>query len=193
MSFPHPFSDLTSKIHTRFQTWPLVRNYVITGTPLQRRSISLAWRLDLEMRRQLILHETGITRQRFFTSYFIDVEYSLGYLLFICFWIDLLRVLSTTRTTCADARHSPSLPLCVINTKKKRLADYESQKKNANKKISSNAFRIRIFLFFSYSFGIEVTNTSIRPRSSLENDTLLQKWVKCIPVFRPKRPKNHTL
>ena len=30
VSFPHSFSDLTSKIHTRFQTWPLVRNYVIT-------------------------------------------------------------------------------------------------------------------------------------------------------------------
>ena len=27
--FPHPFSDLASKIHTRFQTWPLGRNYVI--------------------------------------------------------------------------------------------------------------------------------------------------------------------
>ena len=24
--FPHPFSDLASKTHTRFQTWPL-RNY----------------------------------------------------------------------------------------------------------------------------------------------------------------------
>jgi len=22
MPFPHPFSDLASKIHTRFQTWP---------------------------------------------------------------------------------------------------------------------------------------------------------------------------
>ena len=28
-NFPHPFSDQTSKIHTRFQTWPLARNYVI--------------------------------------------------------------------------------------------------------------------------------------------------------------------
>ena len=28
-NFPHPFSDQTSKIHTRFQTWPLSRNYVI--------------------------------------------------------------------------------------------------------------------------------------------------------------------
>ena len=27
--FPHPFSDQTSRIHTRFQTWPLGRNYVI--------------------------------------------------------------------------------------------------------------------------------------------------------------------
>ena len=27
--FPHPFSDQTSKIHTRLQTWPLGRNYVI--------------------------------------------------------------------------------------------------------------------------------------------------------------------
>ena len=27
--FPHPFSDQTSKIHTRFQTWPLGGNYVI--------------------------------------------------------------------------------------------------------------------------------------------------------------------
>ena len=27
--FPHPFSDQTSKINTRFQTWPLARNYVI--------------------------------------------------------------------------------------------------------------------------------------------------------------------
>ena len=28
-NFPHPFSDQTSKIHTGFQIWPLVRNYVI--------------------------------------------------------------------------------------------------------------------------------------------------------------------
>ena len=28
-NFPHPFSEQTFKIHTRFQTWPLGRNYVI--------------------------------------------------------------------------------------------------------------------------------------------------------------------
>ena len=37
--------------------------------------------------------------------------------------------------------------------------------------ISSNAFRIRIFLFLSYSFGIETINTFIRSRSSLEKHT----------------------
>ena len=28
-NFAHPFSDQTSKIHTRFQTWPLGRNFVL--------------------------------------------------------------------------------------------------------------------------------------------------------------------
>ena len=42
-------------------------------------------------------------------------------------------------------------------------------------KISSNAFRTRIFLHFrSYSSGIETTNTFIRLRSSLENHTRFQ-------------------
>ena len=36
-------------------------------------------------------------------------------------------------------------------------------------KISSNAFRIRIFLFPSYSLEIETINTFIRSRSSVEN------------------------
>ena len=38
-------------------------------------------------------------------------------------------------------------------------------------KNSSNPFRIRIFLFLSYSFGIETINTFIQSRSSLENHT----------------------
>ena len=33
-------------------------------------SVSLAWRLDGEMSRRLILHETGFTHYRFFTPYF---------------------------------------------------------------------------------------------------------------------------
>ena len=41
------------------------------------------------------------------------------------------------------------------------------RKQNKN----SNAFQIRIFLFHSYSFGIETINTFIRSRSSLENHT----------------------
>ena len=38
----------------------------------------------------------------------------------------------------------------------------------------SNAFRIRIFHFLSYSFGIETINTFIHSRSSLENHTRFQ-------------------
>ena len=41
----------------------------------------------------------------------------------------------------------------------------------ANKDNSSNPFRIRIFLFLSYSSGIETINTFIRSRSSLKNYT----------------------
>ena len=40
-----------------------------------------------------------------------------------------------------------------------------------NKKNSSSPFRIRMFLFLSYSFGIETINTFINCRSSLENHT----------------------
>ena len=61
-------------------------------------------------------------------------------------------------------------------------------------KNSPNAFRIRTFLFRSYSFGTETINTSIHvcSRSSLEK-------LYPIPdqngqsVFRPKRPKTRTL
>ena len=34
----------------------------LTGWRLQRRPVSLAWRLDREMRRRLILHKTGFAR-----------------------------------------------------------------------------------------------------------------------------------
>ena len=43
-----------------------------TGAP-----VSLAWRLDGELRRRLIVHETGFTLKVFF-SYFIDFDYSPG-------------------------------------------------------------------------------------------------------------------
>ena len=41
-------------------------------------------------------------------------------------------------------------------------------------KNSSNPFRIPIFLFLSYSYGIETINTLIHSRSSLENHTSFQ-------------------
>ena len=59
----------------------------------------------------------------------------------------------------------------------------------AQTKNFSNPFRIRIFLFLSYSFGIETINTVIHSGSSLENHTRLQTKNG---HFRPKRRKNPT-
>ena len=58
----------------------------------------------------------------------------------------------------------------------------------------SHPFRIRIFLFVSYSFGTETVNTfihSVVPATQITPDSR-PKWAKCIPVFRPKRRKNPT-
>ena len=51
-------------------------------------------------------------------------------------------------------------------------------------KKSSNPFRIRIFLFLSYSFGIKTINTFIFSRSSPENHTRFQtKMSKSVYPF----------
>ena len=58
---------------------------------------------------------------------------------------------------------------------------------------SSNSFRIRIFLFLSYSFGMEAIKFSyipVVPSKTIPDSRL--KWAKCIAVFRPKRRKNPT-
>ena len=58
-------------------------------------------------------------------------------------------------------------------------------------KNSSSPFQIRIFLFLSYSFGIETINTfihSVVPSKTTPDSR--PKWAKCIPVFRPERRKN---
>ena len=64
-------------------------------------------------------------------------------------------------------------------------------------KISSNAFRVCLSLFLSYSFGFETINTGrfIRSHSSLKNHTRFQNKNEqsVYPVVRPTRPKNHTL
>ena len=44
-------------------------------------------------------------------------------------------------------------------------------------KIYSNAFRIRIFLFRSFSFRIDTINTLIRSRCSLENHTRFHRKI----------------
>ena len=36
-TYPHPFSGQISKIHTRFQTWPLERNYDISTYIIERK------------------------------------------------------------------------------------------------------------------------------------------------------------
>ena len=90
--FPHLFSDQTAKIHTRFQTWPLGRNYS-----------------------------------------------------------SLLRL-------------------------------------ERKQKSSSNVFWIRIFLFRSYSFGIEKITPFVNSCSSLENHTRNQtKMVKVYTRFQTKK------
>ena len=48
----------------------------------------------------------------------------------------------------------------------------------------SNPFRIRIFLFLAYSFGIETINTfihSVVPSKTIPYSR--PKWTKCIPAF----------
>ena len=59
------------------------------------------------------------------------------------------------------------------------------------KQNSSNAFRIRKFLFRSYSFGIETITTFIRSLSSLENHTRFQ--TKMGDAYTFFQIKNHTL
>ena len=52
---------------------------------------------------------------------------------------------------------------------------------------SSNPVRIRIFLFLSYSFGIEALITSIHSRTSLDTHTRFQtKMSKVYPRFQTK-------
>ena len=51
----------------------------------------------------------------------------------------------------------------------------------------SNPFRIRVFLFLSYSFGMETIDTFIHSRSSLENHTRFQtKMSKVYTRFHTK-------
>ena len=55
------------------------------------------------------------------------------------------------------------------------------------RKQHSNPFRIRIFLFLSYSFGIETIKTFIQSRSSLKNRTRFQtKMGKLYTRFQTK-------
>ena len=60
-------------------------------------------------------------------------------------------------------------------------------------KISSNDFRIRIFLFCSYFLELKRwirSYTGVVPSKTIPDSR--PKLAKSIPVFRPKRPKTHT-
>ena len=57
-NFPHPFLDQTSKIHTRFQTCPLGRNYVIITYRLKRKQKNAS--NSFRIRRFLFLFLFGI-------------------------------------------------------------------------------------------------------------------------------------
>ena len=62
-----------------------------------------------------------------------------------------------------------------------------TQIRTATKTIPQIPFRIRIFLFFSYSFGIKTINTFIHYRNSLENHTRFQtKMGKVYTRFQTK-------
>ena len=64
---------------------------------------------------------------------------------------------------------------------------------DCKQKNPSSPFRISIFLFLSYSFGIKVINTFIYSRSSLKNPTLFQtKMSKVFCILRPRHCKNPT-
>ena len=78
---------------------------------------------------------------------------------------------------------------CPLGTNYVITTQIRAQKK----KNYSNPFGIRIFLFLSYSFGIETINKFIHtvvPSKTIPDSR--RKWAKCIPVFRPKRRKNPT-
>ena len=71
-----------------------------------------------------------------------------------------------------------------------RYIDYNANQKDFLKSVRN----LHISLLVSYSFGIETIICLYSPVVS--SKTILDpkpKWAKSIPVFRPKRRKNHTL
>ena len=87
--------------------------------------------------------------------------------------------------TCFQTRPLKSIPLFhswPLSRLMSSLLKLQCKQKN-----SSNPFRIRMFLFLSYSFGIKTINTFIHSRSSLENHTRFQtKMGKVYTRFQTK-------
>ena len=109
--------------------------------------------------------------------------YSWEFLIGVC--CPVLQILTKFQTQKCNFLHPFSDQTSKIHT---RLLRLECKQKN-----SSNPFRIRIFLFLSYSFGIETINTFIHSRSSLENHTRFQtKMSKVYTRFQTKTAQNPT-
>lgn len=74
--FSHPFSDLPSKIHNRFKTWPLlVRNYVIitqiTTAIIKKNFSSNALRIRIFL---FLSHSFGLETRKTFIHYHTSLE-----------------------------------------------------------------------------------------------------------------------
>ena len=89
-----------------------------------------------------------------------------------------------------QTRSLKSVPISDLAFRQKWCYHYLDY--SANKKTSSNPFRIRMFLFLFYSFGIETITsyTPVVPSKTIPDSR--PKWAKCLLVFRPKRCKNPT-
>ena len=108
----------------------------------------------------------GIREQLFHLLDFPGGGYSWEFLVGVC------RLVLQILTRISDQRMQFSTPIfrpCYWAEIMLSLLRLERKQEN-----SSNPFRIRIFSFLFYSFGIETINTFIHSRSSLKNYTRFQ-------------------
>ena len=119
-------------------------------------------------------------------------EYSWEFLADVCRLVPKILTLFQTKK-CYFSTRSQTWPLKSIPVFRPGLwANFLSSllRLDGKPKKSSNAIRSRIFLFRSYSFGIDTINTfilSLVPLKTIRDSRAKQR--KCVPIFIPKRPK----
>ena len=119
-------------------------------------------------------------------------EYSWEFLPDVCRLVPKILTLFQTKK-CYFSTRSQTWPLKSIPVFRPGLwANFLSSllRLDGKPKKSSNAIRSRIFLFRSYSFGIDTINTfilSLVPLKTIPDSRAKQR--KCVPIFIPKRPK----